>query len=231
MRLTRSKICGITDPESALVAAESGADAIGLVFVEKSPRCITVEQAHKIVDVLPAFVQPVGLFVNAPVDHVRQTAIELGLRTVQLHGDESPDDVSALAPLRVIKALAFKSRDISSTLEKWRPPPHNLAGILFDAPPKGHELPGGSGTTFDWDALATLTHSGLLAGLPPTILAGGLTPANVGDAIELVAPYAVDVSSGVESSRGVKDHDLIHTFGRAVQAADAKRFQHQTPAG
>lgn len=221
MHRTRVKICGIRDLDTALAAAEAGVDAVGFVFVPSSPRVVTPAQARSIVAGLPAFVEPVGLFVNQPADQVRRIATDVGLRTVQLHGSESPEEVAALAPLRVIKAVTFESRIVSVTLARWRPRPENLAGLLFDTPPLGQMLPGGTGRQFDWDALAALKHGGMLADLPPLILAGGLSPENVAHAIATLAPYAVDVSSGVEASKGVKDPRLMRAFVQAVQLADA----------
>ena len=223
---TRIKICGVTTPEAAMVAARAGADAVGLVFVDGSPRRVSLEQARAVIATLPAFVAPVGLFVDADGDTVRRTASALQLRTVQLHGHESPAMVSQLAPLRVLKAVAFESRQITEQLAAWRDVP-NLAGILFDAAPPSPDSPpadrGGTGRRFDWDALAALIHAGIFRGqdLPPLVLAGGLTPGNVRDAIRRLHPYAVDVSSGVESSRGVKDLALIRAFCEAVRLADA----------
>ncbi len=223
MPSTRIKICGITTPETALAAALAGADAIGLVFVAGSPRQVTLEAARDIVAALPAFVEPVGLFVDEDVDAVRRTADALRLRTVQLHGSESPRDVSQLTPLRVLKSIAFESRHVSEGLATWREVP-NVAGVLFDTPPPSPDTVaaerGGTGRRFDWDALARLVHAGLLRHAPPFILAGGLTPANVADAIGKLRPYAVDVSSGVESSRGVKDTALIRAFCKTVRHAD-----------
>jgi phosphoribosylanthranilate isomerase len=225
MRRTRIKICGVRDLETALAAAAAGADAIGLVFVDASPRSIPVEQARAIILALPAFIEPVGLFVDAAPDHIRQTAASVGLRTVQLHGRETPDDLRQLTGLRVIKAVAFDAGQMHERLDLWRTGCPNLAALLWDAPPPPEEhLPGGSGHPFDWNELARFEREGGLDNLPPAILAGGLTPENVGQAIATVAPYAVDVSSGVESSRGVKDIGLIASFCRAVRQADSSRI-------
>lgn len=221
---TRIKICGVRDAQTAMAAVSAGADAIGLVFVTASPRSVTVQRAKQIVDVLPAFVEPVGLFVDAPVRQIREIAAELGLSTVQLHGREQPSQMSELAPLRVVKGIAFESPSTVIGLELWEPVYDRLAGILFDAPMPGTEQPrpsGGAGRAFDWAALAKLRQTGRFADLPSIVLAGGLTPVNVGRAISLVHPHAVDVSSGVESSRGVKDVALINAFCRAVRNADA----------
>lgn len=227
MARTRIKICGVCDVETAIAAVAAGADAIGLVFVDASPRCITIEHARPIVAALPPFVEPVALFVNAPLDQVRQVAKALGLRTVQLHGDESPGFASDLAPLRVIKAVGFEARHVTESLKPWRGSCANLSGVLFDAPPADgpkpaapNPLTGGTGRPLDWSGLAKLEHAGVLTGLPPTILAGGLNPDNVAQAIRTVEPYAVDVSSGLESSQGVKDVHLIRTFVKAVRQAD-----------
>ena len=216
MRRTRIKICGVRDPDIAWTAAQAGADAIGLVFVPDTPRAVSVEQARPIVAALPALVQPIALFVNPTADEVRHVTQELGIGTVQLHGEETPEFAASLWPLRVIKAMAFDPRKASASLGAWRGACPNLSGLLFDAPPADTQR-GGTGRTLDWDALSQLMHSGLLAGLPPVILAGGLSPENVREAIESVSPYAVDVSSGVESQRGVKDPQRIEAFCRAVR--------------
>jgi len=198
---------------------------VGVVFVDRSPRYVTVEQAKIVVSQLSELVEPVGLFVDAEVDQVHQVAGQVGLSVVQLHGHETAADVAALAPLRVIKAVAFDAQSAEAVLGPWReaaPSLSNLSAILFDAPVQQspQSLPGGSGNTFDWSALAEARARGLLEGLPDVFLAGGLDPGNVGDAIDKAHPYAVDVSSGVERSRGVKDIDLIRAFCQAVHAAD-----------
>lgn len=227
MKRTRIKICGVADTKSAWSAVDAGADAVGLVFVEGSPRQVDVERAREIVAMLPAFVEPIGLFVNDDPDHIREISHELGLHTIQLHGQETPEQVSALSPLRVIKAFAFEPREVSSALSPWRGGCDNLAAILFDAPPPDAKAAhaGGSGRTFDWSALAALEHAGILADLGPMILAGGLTPDNVAEAIRTLSPYAVDVSSGVESERGVKDPVRIAAFCQEVQQEDIRRAQ------
>ena len=204
------------DVASARVAAQAGADAIGLVFVDGSPRRVTVAQARQVIDSLPPWVDPVALFVDAGADRIGRIGAELGVRTVQLHGRETPADAAALAPLRVLKSIAVDAADVEAALAPWREAAANVAGLLFDAVPQGEELPGGTGRCFDWAALAALDR----AGAPATIVAGGLTPENVGQAIAQIRPWGVDVSSGVESRRGVKDPDLIRAFIRAVQNTD-----------
>ncbi len=223
MPRTRIKICGVRDIDTARAAADAGADAVGLVFAEGSPRLVTPAQAREIVDELPAFVEPVGLFVNAAAEHIRRVCGEAGLRTIQLHGDESAQFAAGLAPLRVIKAFAFRGNNVSEMLAPWSGP-RNFAGMLWDTPPTAKDSqPGGSGRAFAWTDLAELKLAGSLPAWAPLIVAGGLTPDNVAEAIALLSPYAVDVSSGVESSRGVKDIQKIHAFCEAVRGIDRQR--------
>ena len=222
-RRTRIKVCGVRDAATAEAAVRAGADAVGLVFVAASPRAVDVDAARRVVAALPAFVEPVGLFVDEDPGRIMEVATALSLRTVQLHGRETPGHVAELAPLRVIKALAFgEAGEAAATLGMWtHSRPANLAAVLFDAPPPPDAATtGGTGRTFDWRGLARLEAEGALADLPPVILAGGLTPANVAEAIGIVKPYAVDVSSGVESSKGVKDTGKIEAFCRAVRSMD-----------
>ncbi len=212
MKRTRIKICGFTDANPALAAVEAGADAIGLNFVGKSPRMVTVEKAQIILKALPAFVQPVALFCDASTEQIISTTRELGIRTVQLHGQEPLSFASYLSPLRIIKALPFDDK-FGHEVDVWAERCDNLAGIIVDAPPKDG-LTGGTGVAIDWDKLATMKQKHW----PPLILAGGLTPENVGQAIAKVKPYGVDVASGVEVERGVKDENLIKQFCDAVYA-------------
>jgi len=219
---TRIKICGISTPQTAQAAVDAGADAIGLVFVDASPRCMSLETARAIVQALPPMVEPIGLFCDASLGYVIDTAKAVGLRTVQLHGSETHDDAAALHPLRVIKALPFDPPTapavLPDQLADWLAPPPNVAALLLDTPKQSDStLTGGSGHAFDWEALAGVPRHNL----PPLILAGGLTPGNVREAIETVKPYAVDVSSGVEAERGVKDIEKINDFCAAVQRVDA----------
>ncbi|MEX0886111.1 MAG: phosphoribosylanthranilate isomerase [Phycisphaeraceae bacterium] len=218
---TRVKVCGVRDAATAMAAASAGADAIGLMFVEASSRCIDLDAARAVIARLPGFVEPVAVFVDERPERIRKVAAALGLRTVQLHGSESPADVAALAPLRVIKALAFAdAREAAAAVASWRGV-GNLAGILFDAPPPPDApTTGGTGQRFDWHGLARLQGDGALAELPAVLLAGGLTPTNVAEAVATARPYAVDVSSGVESAPGVKSAELIDAFCRAVRRAD-----------
>jgi phosphoribosylanthranilate isomerase len=213
MDRTRIKICGIKDPDTALAALDAGADAIGLVFVEKSPRHVTLDQAKAITNALPSDAVSVGLFVDTPGEMMRQIMDDAGMTVAQLHGHESIDDLDPLLGYPAWKALPF-DKDFQHTASTWDHDPR-IEALLVDTPPTG-ELTGGSGIAFDWTGLAKLKDHFA----KPIILAGGLTPENVGDAIATCRPYAVDVSSGVESSRGVKDVDLIKSFCSAVRAAD-----------
>ncbi|MDD2367447.1 MAG: phosphoribosylanthranilate isomerase [Desulfuromonadaceae bacterium] len=199
--MVRVKICGITNLEDAFMAVKAGADALGFVFFEASPRNITVERAAEIIALLPPFVQTVGLFVNEDLARVNSVADRCNLDIVQLHGDETPlfcDGVNR----RVIKAFRVKNE---SSLESMKS--YHVAGYLLDAwSPAAH---GGTGKTFNWDIAAKAAASDTI------ILAGGLTPENVADAVAAVKPYAVDVSSGVEITPGKKDATLVNGFIRS----------------
>jgi phosphoribosylanthranilate isomerase len=196
--MVRVKICGITSVEDALQAVEAGADALGFVFYGRSPRNIDPLVAASIIAVLPPFVQAVGLFVNADAGFVNETADRCRLDLVQLHGDEAPEYCEKIAR-RVIKA--FRVRDASS-LAPVRD--YRVAGILLDA--YSPSAPGGTGLSFNWEL------AGIAGEFGPVILAGGLAPDNVREAVDRVAPYAVDVSSGVESSPGRKDPERVREF-------------------
>jgi len=196
--MVRVKICGITSLEDALQAVQAGADALGFVFHGKSPRNLAPDMATSIIGGLPPFVQVVGLFVNSDAGFVNDTADRCRLDLVQLHGDEPPEYCERIRR-RVIKA--FRVRD-SSSLDPIRD--YRVAGILLDAYSPGAF--GGTGLSFKWELAGNAKERG------PLILAGGLTPENIREAVEIVAPYAVDVSSGVESSPGKKDHEKVREF-------------------
>ena len=224
MPRTRIKICGVRDIETALVAADAGADAIGLVFVESSPRYFEDEyEAFEVVQALPPFVEAVGLFADETGDAILEKSSQVGFHTVQLHGNETEGDVVVLteAGLKVIKAKAFTGESGDDDADGVMP--MVVDAMLWDSPPadQGGGV-GGTGRAFDWKAFARVHPRGRLKMARPVILAGGLTPENVGEAMSIVRPYAVDVSSGVERSRGVKDAMLIRRFCNAVRAADAK---------
>ena len=211
MSAVRSKICGITRIEDALAAVEAGADAIGLVFYAKSPRAVNVLQARAIIAALPPFVTTVGLFVNASRCELNETLDAVPLDMLQLHGQETPErvaEVRARYGLPVMKAVGVADEgDLSAVFE------YSLAAdqLLIDAkPPKGADLPGGNGLAFDWRLVAQRRW------LRPWMLAGGLTPENVAQAIRLTNARQVDVSSGVESAPGVKDPARIAAFVKAA---------------
>jgi phosphoribosylanthranilate isomerase len=206
LSVVRSKICGITRIEDALVAVEAGADAIGLVFYPPSPRAVTVPQAREIIAALPPFVTTVGLFVNASRCELGEILDAVPLDLLQFHGDELPQDCDGYGR-PFIKALRVKpGDDIAAQVRRYA----KASGVLLDTYVPG--VPGGTGEAFDW----SLVPQGLTK---PIILAGGLCAENVAAAIAQVRPYAVDVSGGVEASRGVKDPEKIRAFVREVRLA------------
>lgn len=220
------KICGLLDQATAMATADAGADAIGLVFVAHSPRHIHLEQARQIVQTLPKTIETVGLFVDAPLHETMRIADDLNLSAIQLHGHETWQYVQALAPRRVLKSLAFEGvLDMAKVDDYWHRCP-NLRGFIFDAPPvrlaSGIEQAGGNGRAFDWNAMSKAMAETSQEGRPGWILSGGLTPSNVASAMAMLQPFGVDVSSGVESSRGVKDISLIRQFCQAVRQADGQ---------
>jgi phosphoribosylanthranilate isomerase len=212
----RVKICGITRPADAQLAAEAGADAIGLNFYAKSPRSCTLETARQIADVTPRWVCKVGVFVNASADEIRKIAREVPLDLIQLHGAEPPELLRSLRPLPMMKAIGL-SEDLTP-LDAFLGTCHQRNAlprmVLVDAMRDGQC--GGTGKTIDWAFLKQ--HRLRFRGLP-LVLAGGLTPANVAGSIEAVRPWAVDVASGVESAPGVKDPDRVRLFVSAALQA------------
>ncbi|MBB1519414.1 phosphoribosylanthranilate isomerase [Aquipseudomonas guryensis] len=206
MSAVRSKICGITRVEDALAAAAAGADAIGLVFYAKSPRAVSVAQAQQIIAALPPFVTTVGLFVDMPRAELQQILAQVPLDLLQFHGDESVEQCEGYGR-PYIKALRVKAGDdIAAQMARYP----STSGVLLDTFVEG--VPGGTGLAFDWSLVP--------AELPkPVILAGGLTPDNVAAAIAQVRPYAVDISGGVESAKGIKDADKVRAFIRAARGA------------
>ena len=208
---TRTKICGITSPEDALAAANAGADAIGLVFYPKSPRAVTIEQAAEICAVLPPFVTTVALFVDAEHFVIEDVQCGVQIDLLQFHGSETAAQCEAF-DTPYIKAIRMSDEvDLIDAARQY----HCAAGLLVDAY-SATEV-GGTGETFDWDRVSPATISELET---PIILAGGLHPDNVAEAIAAVKPYAVDVSSGVELSKGIKDASKITAFMQAVRQAD-----------
>jgi phosphoribosylanthranilate isomerase len=205
--VTRIKICGITRVEDALAAAHSGANAIGLVFYERSPRHVSIAQARQLAEALPPFVSAVGLFVNTEAAFVHAVLASVPLDILQFHGDE-PAEFCAQFAKPYLKAIRVKAGvDLLQCAARF----HTAKGLLLDAHVEG--IAGGTGATFDWALIPKQ--------LPlPVILSGGLNVGNVAAAIKQVRPYAVDVSSGVEASKGIKDAGKIAAFINEVKNID-----------
>jgi phosphoribosylanthranilate isomerase len=204
---TAVKICGITRPEDALAAARAGAHAIGLVFYARSPRYVTPARAAEIIRVLPPFITTVGLFVDAQPQEVRAALAVAPVGLLQFHGEETPEFCRQFTR-PYIKAVRMRAGvDLLQYAREY----HDAKALLLDHYVEG--LHGGSGVAFDWSLIPR--------GLPlPVILSGGLTPENVRDAVRRVRPSAVDVSSGVESAKGIKDAAKIAAFIRGARNAD-----------
>ncbi len=207
---TRVKICGITNEDDARVAVEAGADALGFVFFEGSPRCLELERARAIIETVPPFVSKVGVFVNAPLEQILGTVCGCGLDTVQLHGEETPKFAASVTFAACYKAFRVQHAGALIELTAYR-----TCGWLLDGYVAGQR--GGTGASFDWDIAQTASKLGR-----PVILAGGLTHENVESAVRRVRPYAVDVSSGVESSPGRKDESKVRWFVEAATKCWAK---------
>ena len=205
---TRVKICGITRSEDALAAARAGADALGFVFYPPSPRHVEVEQAARIVRELPPFVTSVALFVNADADTIAEVVKETRIDLLQFHGNECPE-YCAQHGRPWIKAIRMKE---GLVLEREAERYAGARALLLDAYRPG--VPGGTGEAFDWKRIP-------VALAPRIVLAGGLTPENVGDAVRQVHPWAVDVSGGVESAPGIKDTGKIERFMRGATLGKA----------
>ncbi len=203
---TRIKICGITRVQDGLAAARLGAHAIGLVFYDASPRAVAAEQARKIAEALPPFVTMVGLFVNADAGVVSETLATVPLQLLQFHGDETPDYCAAFG-VPYLKAVRVRPGvDLLQYAHDFRA----ARGLLLDAYVEG--VRGGTGATFDWSLIPQ--------SLPlPIVLSGGLDAGNVAEAVRAVRPWAVDVSSGVESAKGIKDAAKIEAFMNGVRDA------------
>ncbi|HIC05007.1 MAG TPA: phosphoribosylanthranilate isomerase [Nitrospirales bacterium] len=204
--MLRVKICGITNVDDALHAVDAGADALGFIFYPESLRCVTPDIVRRIIERLPPFTTPVGVFVNEDRAVIQRVIKECGLSLVQLHGDESPDDCLALGR-PVIKAIRLRSRDDIIPMRKYA-----VSGFVLDA--CGDGIWGGTGKMIDWELAREATRHA------PTMLAGGLTPDNVGRAVAEVRPFGVDVSSGVEISPGKKDFEKVRQFILAARKGD-----------
>lgn len=203
---TRIKICGITNIEDAIFVAEAGADALGFVFVQSSPRYITPAEAAKIIKKLPPYVTAVGVFADAPWEEAALAADQAGVQVLQLHGDESPD-YCRLFQYKVVKAFRMKGPEVLNNLYKYE-----VDAFLLDTYVKG--IKGGTGLTFQWEWVEPARDYGRF------IIAGGLTPQNVGEVVARLRPYGVDVASGVEKQPGVKNHQLVTRFIHNVREKD-----------
>ncbi len=208
---TRVKICGITRLEDALVAVDLGVDALGLVFYAPSPRNVTIATAADVARQIPAFVSVVGLFVNAEPSFVEEVIANVGLSLLQFHGDETPEDCERFG-LPYIKAIRVKA---DTNLVQYARDFTSAKALLLDTYTEG--VAGGTGQMFDWNLIPSA--------LPkPVILAGGLQANNVAQAIRQVKPYAVDVSGGVEATKGIKDAQKIAAFMQQVDLTGNKEY-------
>ena len=205
---TKVKICGFTRLPDALAAVEAGADALGFMFFAGSKRNIAPAAAAQIIRALPPFVAKVGVFVNPSAETVRAVVAECGLDTLQFHGEETPEFCRQFAPLKVVKAFSIQNAESLKPL-----PDYAVDAWLLDSYVAGQR--GGTGEKFNWDLACQAKELGR-----PVILAGGLTPENIADALQQVWPFGVDVSSGVESAPGQKDADLVRQFVEIVRATE-----------
>ena len=225
--MTWVKICGTTNLEDALVAVNAGADAVGFVFYEKSPRCVTVETAREIVAKLPENVEKVGVFVDADCERIREIVLNASLSAVQLHGKGSLDSVwqdrrPATECLGVSKVIPMiPSNELSDKgdgIMIQERPTEKIFALLIDKQVNGTS--GGTGITFDWEASRRMIQG--LSLQFPVVIAGGLAADNVRDAIKMFQPFGVDVVSGVEASPGEKDPEKVRAFVRAVREMDRR---------
>ena len=198
------KICGMTQLKDALFAVEQGVDAVGFIFYKKSPRAVTMKTVREIITKLPPLVDTVGVFVNESAERLNKIADYCGLDLVQLHGEESPAFCRKIHR-RVIKAFRVKDLQSIKQLEKFP-----VSGFLLDT--FSDDLHGGTGKTFDWNLALPAKKIG------PVILAGGLTPSNIRQAVRRIRPYGVDVCSGVEKSSGIKDLEKVRSFLKNIRS-------------
>ena len=222
--MTWVKICGMTNLEDALVAVDAGADAVGFVFYEKSPRCVSVETAREIVEKLPGNVEKVGVFVNEPPDRVSDIASEAGLSAVQFHGDEyQKPEMYALDQDSFLcipaEWVAFTGRKRGKAIGAFMALPTKLRAVMLDSGTS--ERRGGTGKPFDWRQLRVYVEL-MKKGEQKVVVAGGLRPDNVREAIETLRPWGVDVVSGVEERPGKKDPEKVRAFVRAVRELDRR---------
>jgi len=207
-RRTRIKICGLTREQDVDAAVAAGADAVGFVFYAASPRAVTIERARELASRLPPFVTPVGLFVNAAPSEIAAAVEAIPNLLLQFHGDESLVDCEAAARPYIRAARMAPGFDLLNFATQFE----SAAAVLLDAHVEGY---GGGGKVFDWSLIPPNVPR-------PVVLSGGLNPANVTEGVLALRPWAVDVSSGVEIAKGVKDADAIRRFCDAVREADAR---------
>jgi phosphoribosylanthranilate isomerase len=215
---TRIKLCGLTRAQDVAAAIEGGADALGFIFYAPSPRFIAPQAAAQLMAAVPAFVTMVGLFVNASVDEVVQTVQATGIDLIQFHGNETPEfceSTASAAGRPYIRAIGVAPHHTGADLLNLINAYPSAKAFLFDTASAGY---GGSGKSFEWSVLQPLAKN---VPAPPLVLSGGLNAQNVAEAIRQVRPFAVDVSSGIESAKGIKDAQKIAQFVAAVRAADA----------
>ena len=219
--MTWIKICGMTNLEDALVAVEAGADAVGFVFYEKSPRCVTVETAGEIVGKLPERVEKVGVFVNQVEGVLCDVADRAGLTAIQMHGDNEDPHVADLVvtkrpKLKVLAAISMLQASPDGWAMMWHP--DVIHAFLVDS--GDSSKPGGTGKTFDWHGSGEMLEN--IKRLGRVVAAGGLTTGNVAEAVGILRPWGVDVVSGVESRLGKKDPEKVRAFVKAVRDIDRK---------
>jgi phosphoribosylanthranilate isomerase len=201
------KICGITNLEDARLCVAAGADALGFIFVERTPRFVTPETAADIIAALPPFVTPVGVFWDHAAGHVKAVAEQCGLGALQFHGDETPED------LQGYRLPLLKTLKVAGAADLDRMAGYRVAAFLLDSPARWSE--GESRPPIPWDVATEAARRG------PVLLSAGLTPENVAEAVRRVRPYGVDVNSGVEARPGRKDPERVHRFVAAARAAEA----------
>lgn len=200
------KICGITNRNDASAAVDSGVDALGFVFFQDSPRCVSIKDAAAIIKKLPSFVTAIGLFVNEKPEQIEKIISMTGIDVIQFHGNETPDMCNFSR--RIIKAIRVKSLESLDPLIHFK---DKVSEFLLDT--FTPDILGGTGQIFNWDIAVDAKQFGRI------ILAGGLTPDNIAEAVRRVRPYGVDVSSGVESEKGKKDHNKMKLFIERAKGA------------
>ena len=219
--MTWVKICGMTNLEDALIAVEAGADAVGFVFYEKRPRCVSVASAKRIVEKLPQQTEKVGVFVNEEEETICSVADEVGITAAQMHGDNEDPHVAELIvkrrpELKVLAAISMRHPNPRGWAMMWDP--DSVNAFLVDSGTGVN--PGGTGEMFDWFGAVPVLSD--IKRLGRVVAAGGLTPQNVGEAIRVLQPWGVDVASGVEAHPGKKDPEKVRAFVRAVREFDRK---------